>query len=157
MRSPTQPARQGQVGLPVLRQDVGCFVLRAWVAGVAARSAGAPVGAARCDDGRVKCADISDEEFAARFASAREMCFTGHGDGCTYGGLTPAGGYWLAADGCTLDHGDMCTVCGGEPEARFGDWASEDGALLIWGVWLCAVCRDRELALNAEKWRWQSA
>lgn len=102
-------------------------------------------------------AGISDEEFAARFEAARKMCFTGHDAGCTYGGLTPAGGYWLAADGCPLDHGDMCAVCSSESEARFGDWASRDGALLIWGVWLCAACRDRELALNSEKWRWVHA
>ena len=101
---------------------------------------------------------VSDAEFRSRFEAAREACLTGHEAGCSYGGLTPEGGYWLTFEGCELGHGGDCAVCGsacGEDDARFGDWVSEDGALLIWGVTLCAACRDRELALNPEKWRWK--
>jgi hypothetical protein len=104
----------------------------------------------------VSDAQIGDEEFRVRFEVVRQACFMGHEAGCTYGGLTPSGGYWLAVEGCPLDHGDDCGVCGvpcGEDGARFGNWHSEDGALLIWGVTLCAACRNRELALNPEKWR----
>lgn len=96
-------------------------------------------------------AQVSDEEFSARFEAEKERCFTGHEAGCTYGGMSPSGGYWLAVGECPLGHGDACAVCGGEADARFGDWA--DGGLLIWGVWLCEDCRVRELALNPEKWR----
>ena len=99
---------------------------------------------------------VSDEEFRRRFEAAREACLTGHEAGCAYGGWAPNSGYWLAAEDCPLDHGDDCAGCGaesGENGARFGDWASEGGQLLIWGVTLCGACRDRELALNPEKWR----
>ena len=105
---------------------------------------------------RVSEARVGDEEFRARFEAARKVCFTGHEAGCAYGGLTPVGGYWLEVEGCPLDHGDACAGCEaewGEDDARFGDWASEGGALLIWGVTLCGACRDRELALHPEKWR----
>lgn len=100
---------------------------------------------------------LSDEEFTSRFDAARATCFTGHEAGCTYGGLTPGGGYWLAIAECPLDHGETCAVCGGETDARFGDWASEDSQLLIWGVSLCAQCRARELELHPEKWRFKPA
>lgn len=95
----------------------------------------------------------ANEDFLAQFEAARKMCFTGHEAGCTYGGMTPGTGYWLAVEDCPLDHGEACAICGGDAEAAFGDWATEGGALLIWRVTLCAACRDRELALNPGKWR----
>lgn len=96
---------------------------------------------------------VSDGEFAARFEAARQACFTGHEAGCSYGGMSPAYGYWLAAEGCPLDHGDACAVCGGEATAAFGDWHAEGGDLLIWRVMLCGECRDRELERSTGKWR----
>jgi hypothetical protein len=93
---------------------------------------------------------LGDEDFRARFEAARQACIAGHEHGCTYGGMSPSGGYWLAIGECPLDHGDVCAVCGGEPDSRFGDW---DVGLLIWGVWLCSACTAREMALNPEKWR----
>ncbi len=102
-------------------------------------------------------AAITDEKFRARFEAARQECFYGHKAGCTYGGMSPVGGYWLAVEGCLLPHGESCATCGRDAEARFGDWASEDGELLIWGVPLCGDCKERELALHPEKWRAPSA
>jgi hypothetical protein len=96
-------------------------------------------------------APVSDEEFTSRFEAARKDCLAGHDAGCTYGGLTPSGGYWLAAGGRPLSHGDACAVCGGVPDAAFRDWASDGGWLQIWGVWLCSGCQSRELGLHPEK------
>jgi hypothetical protein len=80
----------------------------------------------------------------ANFSAARQACRTGHRDTagvtCTYGGLTPTGGYWLAADTCERDHGETCQlrgVCEGAPtETRFAGWG--DG--FIWGVYACSAC-----------------
>ena len=59
---------------------------------------------------RVSDTVISDEEFAARFEAAKERCLAGDEAGCTYGGLTPSGGFWLALGECPLDHGCMLGV-----------------------------------------------
>ena len=98
-------------------------------------------------------AAITDHEFSERFEAARDACLTGHEAGCMYGGPTPGTGYWLVVEECGLPHGRTCAVCGRDAEAGFGDWASENGELLIWGVALCDPCRERELSLHPEKWR----
>ncbi len=98
---------------------------------------------------------MTDEEFTARFEAAKNTCFTGHEAGCTYGGLTPSGGYWLAAVGCELNHGTRCAMCGADTEAkfRFRDWQDRDGALFVWEVPACRPCADREADLHPETWR----
>ena len=98
---------------------------------------------------------ITDREFSERFEAAREACLTGHEAGCTYGGMSPGGGFWLAVEGCPLRHGDACTICGQTQGwvTGFGDWAADETGLLIWGVFLCDACKERELALHPEKWR----
>ncbi len=95
---------------------------------------------------------VSDAEFRERFEMARWQCLHGHPEGCTYGGMTPGGGYWLAVAECARDHGEACAVCGGEPDACFGGWAGEPGGD-IWGVVLCDPCRARQIALEPGKWR----
>ena len=92
---------------------------------------------------------ISDGEFTARFEAVKQECLTGHEAGCTYGGMSLAGSYWLAVVGCPLNHAEACGICGGEPDAKFSDWL--DGS--AWGVLLCPGCRDRELGLHPETWR----
>ena len=95
---------------------------------------------------------ITDDEFSERFEAAREACLTGHEAGCTYGGMSPAGGYWLAVGECSLNHGAACAICGHDAEAGFGGWDGGVGGF-IWSVPLCDPCRVRELALNPGKWR----
>jgi hypothetical protein len=94
---------------------------------------------------------ITDDEFRWLFEAAKLPCLIGHPEGCTYGGMSPSGGYWLTVAGC-LDHGETCGVCGGGADARFGDW--KDGVVLgpIWGVFLCGTCAGRELSRHPEKW-----
>lgn len=100
------------------------------------------------DDAALAEAAAADPSFAravANFEAARESCRTGHPDGCTFGGLTPATGYWLATDTCDLEHGETCQLrlaCdGAEATATFSDWANG----WIWRVFSCSPC--------AETWR----
>lgn len=62
------------------------------------------------------------------FAAAKELCRVGHepvgdGGGCSYGGMSPAYGYWLFDENCPLNHGDICDLraaCdGAEAETGF--------------------------------------
>ncbi len=92
----------------------------------------------------------------ANFGEARQACLTGHsgmqGVTCTYGGLTPTGGYWLAADACQQGHGETCQLraaCEGAPtETRFSGWG--DG--FIWGVYACQACAETFRQVHPE-WR----
>jgi len=102
---------------------------------------------------------VGDEEFRKRFELAKARCLVGHGAGCFYGGLAPSAGRWLSVAGCLWDHGDACAACGCDGAAVFQGWHAgvspmERGTVsgLIWGVTLCAACRDREMARNPE-WR----
>lgn len=77
---------------------------------------------------------------AAAFEGAMDHCRTGHPAGCTFGGLTPSSGYWMASEACELPHGETCQIrleCdGAEATAAFSDW--HDG--WIWRVFACHVC-----------------
>jgi hypothetical protein len=78
------------------------------------------------------------------FEQAKWECAYGHGtEGgapCTYGGLFPTDGYWLALQECTKSHGELCqirAVCdGADSETRFCDWGED----YIWGVYACLGC-----------------
>ena len=52
------------------------------------------------------------DRLQAAFDAARSACLRGHEAGCTYGGLTASGGYWLVAEGCPRRHSDECAWCG---------------------------------------------
>jgi hypothetical protein len=64
-------------------------------------------------------------------------CLTGHDD-CTYGGMTPQSGYWLAADGCTRLHDERCAWCLEAAETGFSDWAPD--GFSIYRVPACMSC-----------------
>lgn len=107
---------------------------------------------------KVRTMHPGTEAILENFEDAKEACRAGHGvDGglpCTYGGLFPTDGYWLAVGGCAKNHGESCqirAVCeGGESETRFCDWA--DG--WIWGVYACLGCAQYWIADHPE---WVSA
>lgn len=74
-------------------------------------------------------------------------CLQGHVD-CTYGGLTPSGGYWLAIEDCGENHGDHCAWCPAEAATGFAGWA--DDGWSIWSVPACQPCADRWVAEHPE-------
>ena len=92
----------------------------------------------------------------ANFAAAKELCRTGHGT-CTYGGMTAAGGYWLADEDCPRNHGETCdlqAVCDGA-EATTGFRGSEPDPGICYWVWrvtACQPCADVYVAAHPE-WR----
>lgn len=86
------------------------------------------------------------------FAAAKETCRTGHppvgdGGGCSYGGMSPAYGYWLSDENCPLNHGDTCdlrAVCDGAGATTgfIGHDPDSDIAWWIWAVMACRPCAD---------------
>ena len=72
--------------------------------------------------------------------AAIAACLRGHAD-CSYGGMTPGGGYWLAAGDCTENHGERCAWCPADATTGFAGWG-EDG-WSIWSVPACQPCADR--------------
>ena len=80
--------------------------------------------------------------------AAIAACLQGHAD-CSYGGPTPSGGYWLAAEGCTENHCEHCAWCGAEAVTGFAGWG-DDGSS-IWGV---PACREHAGAWIAEHPEW---
>ena len=88
------------------------------------------------------------------FAAAKELCRTGH-EVCTYGGMSSAGGYWLADEDCPLNHGETCdlrAVCDGA-EATTGFRGSEpdpDIAYWVWRVTACQPCAEVYVAAHPE-------
>lgn len=75
-------------------------------------------------------------------------CLNGHPDnGCTYGGMTPNGGYWLAAEDCPRNHGDQCAWCPNPATASFTGWA--DG-MTIYAVTACQAHADQWRAAHPE-------
>ena len=92
----------------------------------------------------------------ANFAAAKELCRTGH-EVCTYGGMTAAGGYWLADEDCPLNHGETCDLraaCDGV-EATTGFRGSEPApaiAYWVWRVTACQPCAEVYVAAHPE-WR----
>lgn len=92
------------------------------------------------------------------FNAAKGLCRTGHPDaGCTYGGMSSAHGYWLAADDCPLNHGEKCDLritCDGA-DATTGFRGSEpDPSIAYWiyAVMACEACAELYAAAHAE-WR----
>lgn len=107
---------------------------------------------------------MTDEALAraeANFAAAKEACRTGHSDAegvtCTYGGMSSAHGYWLAAEDCGLSHGEVCDLraaCDGA-DTQTGFRGREGSVLVddwIWRVTACQPCADLYVAAHPE-WR----
>lgn len=94
------------------------------------------------------------------FAAAKETCRIGHppvgaGGGCSYGGMSPAYGYWLSDENCPLSHGDRCDLraaCdGAEAQTGFiGHDPDPDHAWWIWAVMACQSCADVWVASHPE-------
>lgn len=94
------------------------------------------------------------------FAAAKATCRTGHppvgdGGGCSYGGFSPAHGYWLSDENCPLSHGSMCDLraaCdGAEATTGFiGHDPDPDHAWWIWAVMACQPCADVWVAAHPE-------
>ena len=84
------------------------------------------------------------------WVAAQAECLKGHGEGCTYGGLTPSGGYWLSVEGCTEPHGDTCAACGADVEAGFSGWGPGG---TVWAVLTCGAHAEEILAADPTTWR----
>lgn len=80
--------------------------------------------------------------------AAITACLTGHED-CTFGGMTPASGYWLAAEGCDRNHGSTCAWCPAEATTGFAGWG-EDG----WSLWQVPACEEHGAAWAVEHPEW---
>lgn len=99
------------------------------------------------------------ERAEANFTTAKELCRTGHandeGTTCTYGGMSSANGYWLAADTCTRSHGETCdlrALCDGAPtETGFrGSEPDPETWYWIWRVTACRPCADLYAAAHPQ-------
>lgn len=80
--------------------------------------------------------------------AAIAACLTGHED-CTFGGMTPASGYWLAAEGCERTHGGTCAWCPAQATTGFTGWG-EDG----WSLWQVPACEEHGAAWAVEHPEW---
>jgi hypothetical protein len=80
--------------------------------------------------------------------AAIAACLSGH-EQCTFGGMTPTSGYWLAAEDCDLNHGGVCAWCPAEATTGFAGWG-EDG----WSLWQVPACEDHGAQWAAEHPEW---
>lgn len=87
------------------------------------------------------------EDLQAGWDAAVAACLSGHDD-CSYGGMTPSSGYWLAAEDCQLNHGDACAWCPAEAAAGFVGWGPDSST--IWGVPACREHADSWIAGHPE-------
>ena len=79
--------------------------------------------------------------------AAVEACLTGH-ENCSYGGMTPGTGYWLADEACDRKDSSDCAWCDAEAETGFVGWAPD--GVSIYGVPACQPCADRWVAEHPE-------
>lgn len=89
---------------------------------------------------------LPDARLDAAFEAAKRACLTGHAAGCTYGGTSPADGYWLAAAHCPRRHARECALCGRPATTSFVGWQD----LRIWGVTACRACAELYLAAHPD-------
>lgn len=87
-------------------------------------------------------------DLQAGWDAAVEACLTGHED-CSFGGMSPSGGYWLGAEDCPLNHGGTCAWCPEEASTGFAGWGP-DG----WSVWAVPACGEHAAAWVAEHPEW---
>lgn len=83
----------------------------------------------------------------AAWDEAVAACLFGH-DHCSYGGMSAAGGYWLADQECTRDHGERCAWCPEPATSRFVGYIG----VHIFGVPACEAHADRWAADHPD-WR----
>lgn len=86
-------------------------------------------------------------ELQAVWDATVEACLNGH-DTCSYGGMTPGTGYWLADEACERKHGGECSWCDAEAVTGFAGWAPD--GVSIYGVPACQPCADRWVAGHPE-------
>jgi hypothetical protein len=91
---------------------------------------------------------VNDDALQAAWDAAVAACLTGH-ENCSYGGMSPGRGYWLADVDCPLDHHDRCVWCPAEPTTGFAGWA--EGGWSIWGV---PACEDHAAEWAASRPEW---
>jgi hypothetical protein len=91
---------------------------------------------------------MSGSDLQPAWDAAIATCLTGH-DQCTFGGMVPASGYWLAAEDCDLNHGHTCAWCPAEASTGFAGWG-EDG----WSMWQVPACEEHGAAWAAEHPQW---
>ena len=82
--------------------------------------------------------------------AAQAECFDGHPESCTYGGLSPSGGYWLEVEGCGRSHGERCAACGGDAETGFAGWGPGG---TVWRVPVCEGHAGEIVALDPGTWK----
>ncbi|MEZ0090013.1 hypothetical protein [Streptacidiphilus sp. EB129] len=75
-------------------------------------------------------------------------CLTGH-EQCSFGGMTPASGYWLAAEGCDRNHGAACAWCPAEATTGFAGWGED-----MWSLWQVPACEEHGATWAAEHPEW---
>ena len=92
-------------------------------------------------------AESNDPLLQSAWDAAINACLQGHAD-CSYGGMTPSGGYWLAAESCTENHGEHCAWRDADTATGFAGWA--DDGWSIWSVPACQPCADRWVAEHPE-------
>ncbi len=72
--------------------------------------------------------------------SGARQAFADHissnGPGCSFGGMSMGGWYWLVTEGCELNHGDTCAACG-EEAAGPVRWREWDSRIEMWEVPVC--------------------
>lgn len=84
----------------------------------------------------------------AAWDAAVATCLSGH-EGCSFGGMTPRSGYWLADVDCELNHGGTCTWCPAEATTGFAGWGADGWSL--WQVPACAA-HGAEWAAGHPEW-----
>lgn len=91
---------------------------------------------------------MTDDAMQASWNAAVAACMTGH-ENCSFGGMTPRSGYWLAAEECPLNHGETCAWCPAEMTTGFAGWG-EDG----WSLWQVPACEEHAAAWVAAHPEW---
>lgn len=79
------------------------------------------------------------DDLQSAWDAAITACLQGHAD-CSYGGMTPGTGYWLAAEDCAENHGDRCAWCPAVATTGFAGWG--DDGWSIWSVPACQPCAE---------------
>jgi hypothetical protein len=89
-----------------------------------------------------------NDAMQAGWDAAVAACVNGH-EQCTFGGMTPQSGYWLADVDCPLNHGGTCAWCPAEATTGFAGWGP-DG----WSLWQVTACEEHGAAWAAEHPEW---
>jgi len=91
---------------------------------------------------------VTEHHMQAGWDAAVDSCLNGHDD-CSYGGMTPATGYWLCSEYCSGDHLGVCAWCPAEATTGFAGWG-DDG----WSLWQVLACEEHGAAWAAGHPEW---